>query len=113
CWDKSPDEGKCHAQAWSTVKKSASDFGGWEVNFRAAIEKGDLDAVKEIAKRYPKIVNAPVGVFGDVPIFRAIRRNNIELISLLLELGVDINGDLGGDGTPLDLAMRFEQYKVA
>jgi hypothetical protein len=25
CYEKSPDEKKCHMQAWGTVKKSASD----------------------------------------------------------------------------------------
>ncbi len=64
--------------------------------WRAAVERGDTDAVRSLYAKHPELsdhVNAQIFAFDSSAIFCG--RENIELVDLLLEHGADINQKTG------------------
>jgi len=85
-------------------------LGDW----KAAIERGDTEAVRALFTRYPELsdqVNAKIFAFDSTAIFCG--RNNVELVDILLEHGADINEktgwEAGGFGILEDLPFAMAQ----
>ena len=63
-----------------------------EREFFDAIKNSNLDSVREMVGNHPELLEAfDYGCFGATPINRACATQNRELISVLIELGADIN----------------------
>lgn len=70
-----------------------------------AIEKGDLDAVREAISANPALVNQGEGSFRWTPLHKAAATDQVEIARLLLENGANVNAFDALRMTPLVVAL--------
>ena len=80
-----------------------------------AVKAGDLDKVRRIVERDPKIVNIP-NQYGETILFGAVQERRSEIISYLISKGADVNHENSRHMTPFHIACRrdlpFENIKL-
>lgn len=69
-----------------------------------AIEKGDLEAVRQELAGNPALVNQPQGRFFWTPLHKAAATNQVEIAHFLLENGANVNAFDATRLTPLVVA---------
>ena len=70
-----------------------------------AVKAGDLDKVREIIDRDPKIVNIP-NPSGETILFGAVAQGKPEIVAYLISKGADVNHENNFHTAPLHLACR-------
>lgn len=86
---------------WHTYGITVSGEAG-EKLMRQVASKGDLDAVKFLARYLPSSINSGEEGRGETPIVQAVRNNHIEVLRFLLSAGADPGLDaLYPEDTPL------------
>lgn len=71
----------------------------------SAIEKGDLEAVRQELAGNPALVNQPQGRFFWTPLHKAAATDQVEIARLLLENGANVNAFDALRMTPLVVAL--------
>ena len=80
----------------------SSIFGTPESQLVSAIEYGNLDKVKQLIAKNPKLVNGVINEDGDTALLRACYNNDTNIINALIKAGADVNLANKKDGdTPL------------
>lgn len=90
---------KIAVQAAINMHRTESE-GQARTAFQLAVARGETDVVRKML---------PLGVFvneadaeGLTPVMQALSRGNVEILSLLINAGADLNKRVGAHGTPLD-----------
>lgn len=81
---------------------------GAPVDIFVALALGDTGAVRRLAEEDSAVLQAPMSVCEDFaqPLHLAVKRNDAEMLTLLLELGAPINAKTAGGRTPLCVSVE-------
>jgi ankyrin repeat protein len=73
--------------SWARLKHQVE--GVTHEAFLAAVDAGDIDSVRRLARSRPELVNPDLAEFSDSPIHRAVVKRDIKMTRLLMQLGAD------------------------
>lgn len=79
--------------------------------FRAAVNKGNMAAVRTAIARDPAVVNRP-DAFGRTALDSAAAKGDLEMVKLLLESGANPNAQGPMKMTPLTAAVRAKRLDI-
>jgi ankyrin repeat protein len=83
-----------------------------EAPIYAAIQAGEVDAVRELLDKQPALLNRRDGEYGGAPLHWAAAKGQVAIVSLLLARGADAGATNRAGETPLQAARRVRHAGV-
>ncbi|MGR3302530.1 MAG: ankyrin repeat domain-containing protein [Candidatus Scalindua sp.] len=92
------------------LKKLLDIEGGVKISdLLNAIKEENLKKINEILKKSPSLAKAETGSpYGNTVFNKAIEHNNIEIVKLFIQAGIDVNYKINNGDFPLEIALGYK-----